>query len=145
MTMKKMMTFTVLLVMTLLLMSSNPIHSEEQLDWGFCFMDVLYITEYQLDVEAGNVVRGQALAPGPSFPAPLTGYYNPARNFVSFSIGYLNDNSRHYYINGTTLEGWSWAIGGPNAGFLDGPRRAQLVLCTLEAAQPGEGETGAPE
>ncbi len=143
--MKKMMTLTVLLAITLLPMSSNPIHSEEQLAWDICVKDVLYITEYQLNLEAGNVLRGQALAPSPSFPAPLTGYYNPIQNTASFSIGYLNENSRHYWVDGVTLAGWSWAISGSDSSFLDGPRPAQLVLCSLGAAQPNEGETGASE
>ncbi|NIO07946.1 MAG: hypothetical protein GTO40_08050 [Deltaproteobacteria bacterium] len=143
--MKKTMTLMVLLVMTLLPMSSNPIHSEEQLAWDICVKDVLYIAEYQFNLEAGNVLRGQALAPGPSFPAPLTGYYNPIQNTASFSIGYLNDNSRHYWIDVATLAGVSWGIRGSDSTFLDGPRAATLGPCTPVSSKSAEGDTGASE
>lgn len=125
-------------LVTALFMISTPLYA-----WNMCFKDVLYDTEYQLNLEAGNVIRGQAIYPSPDFPAPLTGYYNPVVNTASFSIGYLNDNSRHYWIQAGTMTGYTWGIYGTDSSFYDGPRAATLVPCASDLPKRGGGETGA--
>jgi hypothetical protein len=110
---------------------------------SICAKDVLYSSvEYQFNVEAGNVLRGLAYAPGTSFPAPLTGTYNPSNNHYSFTIGYLNDNSRHYWLSGNSGAGYSWGILGSNSDFYDTPRAAQLVLCPAPSAKSADGPLG---
>lgn len=113
--------------------------------WNICVKDGLYITQYQLNLESGNVLRGQAIASSPEFPAPLTGYYNTTRNTASFSIGYLNDNSRHYWIEVGTMTGYSWGILGTDSSFYDNPRAATLVPCSPDTMTQGDGNTGAHE
>ena len=112
--------------------------------WNICVKDVLYATEYQMNLEAGNVLRGQAFFPSPEFPAPLTGYYNPTLNTASFSMGYLVANAtRHYWIDVATMTGWSWGILA-NSIFYDGPRPATLGSCTAVSDKSEGGATGAP-
>ncbi len=113
--------------------------------WTYCLKDVLYATEYRLNLEAGDVLRGQALYPSSEFPAPLTGHYNTNTGNLSFTIGYLTSNSsRHYFVRYPSLAGYSWGI-LENSNFYDNPRSATLVFCPASSPVPAGGETGAPK
>jgi hypothetical protein len=113
--------------------------------WTYCLKDVLYATEYRLNLEAGDVLRGQALYPSSDFPAPLTGHYNTNTGKLSFTIGYLTSNSsRHYFVSYPSLAGYSWGL-LENSNFYDNPRAATLVFCPASSLAPAGGETGAPK
>lgn len=141
--MTKRIALMVFLLMTLFSMSPYSIYA-----WDTCLKDVFYIDEYQFNIEAGNVMRGQAIVsvPHQDYPAPLTGYFNPVANTYSFSIGYLISNAtRHYRINVSTLKGHTWGILF-DSSFYDGPRAATLGPCGPQPTTgASEGETGAPE
>jgi hypothetical protein len=112
--------------------------------WDFCVKDTSYITEYWLTVDSpDNILRGQALANTPSFPAPITGFWNSSINTASFSIGYLSDNTRHYWIDVSSMSGYTWHVRGDDSALSD-LRAAQLVSCpTLN--ETIKGKTGDSE
>jgi len=110
--------------------------------WDICVQDVQYATEYQFNVESGIVIRGMAYGSSSSFPAPITGTYNSSNNYYSFTIGYLNDNSRHYWVSGYTGAGYTWGILGSDSSFFQTPRDAQLGFCPAQTTESAEGETG---
>ncbi|OHB70202.1 MAG: hypothetical protein A2W23_08095 [Planctomycetes bacterium RBG_16_43_13] len=115
--------------------------------WNICLKDVAYPTTYEMNLEPGNVLRGQAFFPSADFPAPLTGYYNNSQKTASFSIGYLVSNAtRHYWIELPAKTGYTWGILGTDSSFYDGPRAATLVSCGADSTGAGGGDgSGAPE
>jgi len=108
--------------------------------WDFCVTGEIGTAEYQLNLEAGNVIRGRAIGTSPEFPAPLSGYYNPASNSGSFTVGLRNGGSRYYLINVSNLTAWVWEIRGLNSSFYYNPRNIQLDYCNLTSTQQYESE-----
>jgi hypothetical protein len=114
--------------------------SGPQAVWDICVWDTLFPgPEFQFNVEAGNVIRGMAYNCGSSCPAPLTGTYNPTNNYYSFTIGFLNDNSRHYWISGSSGSGYTWGILGSDSSFFHGPAFTNLQLCPAQSAESVDG------
>lgn len=123
-----------------------PLYAAAQ-SWDVCVYDTLYSSvDYQFNRESTNsrVIRGLAYdANGsPSFPAPIAGTYNPQNDSYSFTVGYLNDNSRYYWVDGTG-KGKSWAILGSDSEYYETPRSAQLMKCSTRTAPTAPGPTGA--
>ena len=141
--MKKILALMVFAAIALFMLWSNPTWAQD-VSWDICAMDVKYVTQYQFSRDANNVIRGQAFASGPNFPAPITGSYNPTANTWSFSIGYLEANAtRHYRVKSNGL-GHSWAI-LEDSSVYDQVRTAKLVRCPSQASDAVQGTLGAPE
>lgn len=113
--------------------------------WAMCFKDVLYLAEYRMNLEySSRLLRGQALYPSPSFPAPITGQFDPAANEATFSVDYLNETGlRFYRINVGTMSGESWGILDSDSSYYDGPRSATLTTCSPDSVGSESGESGA--
>lgn len=107
--------------------------------WALCYYDINYsVVELQLNRE-GNKIRGQAIYPSPSFPAPITGYIYDDSAF--FAINYLDDSGfRFYFVNKKTGTGLTWGV--INTGeYYDSPHSAQIYGCTALPSGP-EGISG---
>ncbi|OHB70201.1 MAG: hypothetical protein A2W23_08090 [Planctomycetes bacterium RBG_16_43_13] len=113
-------------------------------NWALCLKDVLYDTEYRMNLEAGGrLLRGQALYPAPGFPAPITGQYNPAAREAAFSVDYLDQTGlRFYRVDIPAKTGESWGILDSDSSFYDPPRAATLTSCGADPAGPVSGESG---
>jgi len=113
--------------------------------WSICVKDVEMAAEYRMNLEFGVLFRGQAVIsfPDPAYPAPITGYYDSNANEVSFSVDYKEASGlRVYRINLATMAGETWAITDDDYQYYDGPRLAELVLCTAESSEASQGATG---
>jgi len=118
--------------------------------WNLCIKDVAYPTLYKFNLEYNShLIRGQAFYPDPtSFPAPLTGYYDPISNQAFFNINYKSQHGlRFYLVDVSTMTGWTWGIYHSNSSFYDGPRQCTLEPCPPEEPQEVflERESGAFE
>jgi hypothetical protein len=119
--------------------SSNRLFAENVFEWlanepiagEICLQDALYSGEYFLTVEENGILIGQAVDSSDDLTAPLTGYFNAEQNTFSFSIGYPNNNTRHYLINVLDFTGYTWELRGTDSGFKELPRKATLVDCNL--------------
>jgi hypothetical protein len=114
--------------------------------FSMCLKDPLYGTQYWLNIEdSGMLLRGAALYPGlSSFPAPITGVYDPSSHEATLSIDYRNQSGlRFYRLNVGPNTGESWGIYDSDSRYYDGPRAASLVSCPVAASQLAEEETGA--
>jgi hypothetical protein len=110
--------------------------------WSYCYQDTNYpVTQLQLNIE-GNIIRGQAVAPGYSgFPAPITGYIYGGK--ALFAINYLGDGMRFYQVSMLTGAGTTWGIYNSGA-YYDSPHSAQIVGCGV-SFEDSEPKTGAPD
>ena len=136
---------SLLLTLTLLIIwGAVPANAQ----WTYCLKDSAYVDSFLMNLEPGNVLRGQATipSPNPSYPAPLTGHYNPAVNTASFTIGFKDSNaSRHYYMNFSVPYYYTWGILSDTT-FYDPPREASISFCTPPGpTEASEGPVSAPE
>ena len=115
--------------------------------WNFCFKDVAFTPALWMSLEWDRLLRGQAiLATSPSFPAPITGQFDPAAGEATFSVDYLNETGlRFYRIDVGTLTGETWGIRDADSSYYDNRHPATLVPCPPVSSESAEGETGAME
>jgi subtilisin family serine protease len=113
--------------------------------WSYCIKDVLYSTEYWINLEySTRLVRGQALFPSSNFPAPITGTHRLNPGQLLFSVDYLLEGGlRFYRINPGTFAAETWGILDSDGSYYDGPRAATIEFCPTEAAESAMGESGA--
>jgi len=115
--------------------------------WPYCFKDTNYSAQYQVELSSSGIIRGQAVASGSNFPAPLTGVVSGG--FAFFSIGYLNNAGlRFYAIQANGLTGQTWGLSSDDSSYYDEPHSATLTQCTAVdpiSESDLEGDTGAME
>jgi hypothetical protein len=97
--------------------------------WDFCFKDVNYTPEIWVSFAGNGVIHGQAVLEGsPSFPAPVTGYFENGK--VYFTIAYLESNGvRFYEIAFPSRDGTTWGIWNDTGEFYDFQHSAHLDPC----------------
>ena len=101
--------------------------------WDHCYKDVNYAPELMITLDAGGVIRGQAVLLGdPGFPAPITGVVSNGRAY--FTIAYLGEGGVRFYDIATSGGGDTWGIVNSDGEYYDLPHSATVTSCAAAIA-----------